>query len=153
MAMQIFYSPHSFKGRTSLFRSSLEVCEATEDVKSLARAVIKKADQYSDCRNKFAHDLPVLNQPSQSPEDWYVTIVDGKAQFQTDERKRRYRTQAISVSDIEQISVNFQILGKLIWNFWGAMVNKQTSTLEILRSQLVALPKLAESKSAPKSPG
>src|ERR1700675_4152885 len=87
MAIQIFYSARSFNGRIDIFDAALTASEASDEAKSFARALIKKAKKYSEYRNKFAHDQPLLHQYG-SPAKFRVLMVDGKGQFQSDEVKK-----------------------------------------------------------------
>src|ERR1700726_323026 len=117
MAMQIYYASRSFKGRTDIFKAALGTCKASDDIKTFARMIAKKAEHYSDCRNKFAHDLPLLSQTSRLPPEqttFDVLIVDGKAQFQSDKVKAEYMAKALNLEDIKRISINFHHLAEII---------------------------------------
>jgi hypothetical protein len=140
MAIRIFYAPRSFNGRIDIFKSALVTCKVSGDIKSLARQLIAKAKHYSDCRNAFAHDQPLLFQQTAFPGEHApaeIRLVDGKGQFQSDEEKKRYVDMAITVADITEIAVNFRHLGKLIGDFWS-----QSASLDKLRERLAALPSL-----------
>ena len=65
MAIQIFYSARSFRGRIDIYKAGITVCPAPAEIKSIARGLIKKAGKYAEYRNKFAHDQPRLRQRGQ----------------------------------------------------------------------------------------
>jgi hypothetical protein len=144
MAIRIFYAPRSFNGRIDIFKSALVTCNVSRDVKSFTRQLITKAKHYSDCRNVFAHDQPLLHQFGM-PAEFQIVLVDGKGQFQSDEEKKRYIDMAITVPDIAEIAVNFRDLGKLIEDFWSQLMTR-TASLDKLRERLAALPNLPPSK-------
>jgi hypothetical protein len=145
MAIKIFYAPRSFKGRTEIFKSALNVCKTSEDIKTFTRALIKKADHYSDCRNKFAHDQPLLHQAS-FPAVFDVLLVDAKGQFQSDREKQRYVHQAVSTSDLADIAAQFMNLADLIRGSWVQIQGSKSPSLDRLREQLAALPNLPRPK-------
>jgi hypothetical protein len=138
MAIRIFYAPRSFNGRIDIFKSSLVTCNVSEDIKSFTRQLLTKAKQYSDCRNVFAHDQPLLRQFG-TPAQFEILLVDGKGQFQSDEEKKRYIDLATTVPDIAEIAVNFRHLGTLIEDFWSQLATRSAS-LDKLRERLAALP-------------
>ena len=106
IAVQIFYSPRGFKGRTDIFKASLNACKISEELRTLTRALLNKADQYSDCRNRFARDQPLLRQTA-LPAAWDILLVDGKRQFQDDETKRKDMVQAMPTQDIAVVADQF----------------------------------------------
>jgi hypothetical protein len=122
----------------SIFKSSLVTCNVSEDIKSFTRQLLTKAKQYSDCRNVFAHDQPLLRQFG-TPAQFEILLVDGKGQFQSDEEKKRYIDLATTVPDIAEIAVNFRHLGTLIEDFWSQLATRSAS-LHKLRERLAALP-------------
>jgi hypothetical protein len=144
MAIRIFYAPRSFNGRIDIFKSALVTCKVSEDIKSFTRKLLAKAKSYSDCRNAFAHDQPLLHQFG-TPAEFAILLVDGKGQFQSDVEKKRYIDLAITVPEIAEIAINFRHLGKLIEDFWSQLTIRNTS-LDRLRERLAALPNLPPSK-------
>jgi hypothetical protein len=144
MAIRIFYAPRSFNGRIDVFKSALVTCSVSEETKSFTRQLITKAKKYSDCRNAFAHDQPLLHQFGMPPQ-FEILLADGKGQFQSDDEKKRYIDMAITVPDIAEIAVNFRHLGRLIEDFWSDLTRRSAS-LDILRERLAALPNLPPSK-------
>jgi hypothetical protein len=145
MAISIFYSPRASKGRTDVVKSALTASVATDEVKAFTRALIKKIDQYSDCRNKFAHDQPLLHQKS-FPAIFDIILVDPKAQFQKDETKQWYLDRALSTQDISDIADHFMELANLIRDSWVAMQGSKRPSLDKLRERLAALPSLPRPK-------
>jgi hypothetical protein len=145
MAIKIFYAPRSFKGRTDIFKSALPVCKIPEEAKKIARSLIKKADQYSDCRNKFAHDQPLLHQISAFPPNaaqFNIVLVDAKGQFQNNEEKKRYVDAALSTEDVAEIAKQFMALAYLIRDTWIEMTANTRPSLDTLHERLAALPSL-----------
>ncbi len=149
MAMQIFYSARSFNGRMDLFKAALAASEASADAKTLARVLIRKAKKYSEYRNKFAHDQPLVHQFGVPPK-LEIVMVDGAAQFQIDEVKQRYVDNAVRIADIRAAAECFRKLGNLARDFW-AQGKIQSGSLDKLRERLHALPNLppAEALSPP----
>ena len=145
MAIQIFYSARSFNGRIDIFDAALTASEASDEAKSFTRALIKKAKKYSEYRNKFAHDQPLLHQYG-SPAKFRVLMVDGKGQFQSDEVKKQYVEAAAKVSDITEAGDCFVKLAKLIREFWAQSRAARTASLDKLREQFLALPNLPRTK-------
>ena len=144
MAIRIFYAPRSFNGRADIFKSALVTCDVSGEIKAFARQLITKAKSYSDCRNVFAHDQPLLHQFGM-PAQFEIVLVDGKGQFQSPTEKERYMNVAITVSDIAEIAINFRHLGNLIRDFWSRL-SMQNASLDTLRERLAALPNLPPPK-------
>jgi hypothetical protein len=144
MAVRIFYAPRSFNGRIDIFKSALVTCDVPDEIKKFTRQIIAKAKHYSDCRNAFAHDQPLLYQFG-CPAQFEILLVDGKGQFQSAEEKKRHLDIAIRTSDITEITVNFRHLGDLIRDFWTHM-SIQNASLDKLRERLAGLPNLPPSK-------
>jgi hypothetical protein len=151
MAIRIFYAPRSFNGRTDIFKSALVTCKVSDEIKTFARQLIRKARNYSDCRNAFAHDQPLLHQFGM-PAQFEILLVDSKGQFQSPEEKKRYIDTAITVPEIAEITVNFRHLGNLIRDFWSRL-SMQNSSLDTLRERLAALPNLPPPKGQFLPPG
>jgi hypothetical protein len=153
MAVKSFYAPRSFKGRADIFRSALTVSDASDVVKAFARSLLKKADQYSNCRNKFAHDQPLLHQCS-FPAEFEIWLVDAKGQFQLDHEKKRYLDDAVTTADIADIAVQFMELAQIVRDAWIAMPNRNPPppSLDKLRERLAALPSLPRPKARSQPP-
>jgi hypothetical protein len=145
MAVKIFYAPRSFKGRTEIFKSALTVCRIPENIKAFTRTLITKANTYSDCRNKFAHDQPLLHQSS-FPAVFQIVMVDAKGQFQKDEEKQRYVDDAVSTAAIADIATQFTNLANLIRDCWVEMGVSKSPSLDKLQARLAALPTLPRPK-------
>jgi hypothetical protein len=144
MAVQIFYSARSFNGRIDIFKSALVTCKCSKEIISFARSLITKAKQYSDSRNKFAHDQPLLQQRGH-PATFEIIVVDGKGQFQSEKIRQQYIDAAVTVSDITEIATAFRQLAKLIGDFWSQL-STRTASLDTLRERLLALPSLRPSR-------
>jgi hypothetical protein len=151
MAVKIFYAPRSFKGRTEVFKSAITVCDASDEVKIFTRSIIKKSDLYSDCRNKFAHDQPLLHQTS-FPQRFEIVMVDAKGQFQNDKEKQNYIGKSVSTEGISEIATQFMNLALLIRDTWIEMTNSKLPSLDRLRERLDALPTLPRPKVQPQPP-
>jgi hypothetical protein len=151
MAVQIFYSPRSSKGRTEIFKSALTVCKTTDEIRTFTRSLIKKADHYSDCRNMFAHDQPLLHQQS-FPAVFDIKLVDAKGQFQNDETKKQYLERALSTGDITDIADQFMELANLIRDSWVEIQGNRSPSLDKLRKRLSALPNLPRPKDQSQPP-
>jgi hypothetical protein len=118
MAMRIYYSAHSFKGRVAMFRSALVASKATPRTKEIVRLILNKVTLYSVTRNVLAHDLPSFDTSPASPTFGQLRIIDAKAQFQTDEVKRVAVDASLTLADIHNVSVNFDRLARIIWWCW-----------------------------------
>jgi hypothetical protein len=143
MAVQIFYSARSFKGRIDIVKAALVPCKIPTEIKSFAFKLISKSKQYSDYRNKFAHDQPLLHQ-SGHPATFEVIVVDGKGQFQSDEVKAEYIKKAISTGEIRDIAAHFRNLADIIRDFWSLPLRSPLP--ETLHRQFAALPNLPPAK-------
>jgi hypothetical protein len=144
MAIQIFYSATSFNARTDMFSAALGASKADDDAITFARALIKKSKQYSEFRNKFAHDQPLLYQHglAGSGATFEILLIHGRGQFQTDAVKKRYRDNAVRVSQIKRAAKAFRDLSDLIRDFWGDLSLQRTPSLDKFRARLQALPNL-----------
>jgi hypothetical protein len=150
MAIQIFYSATSFNARTDMFSAALGASKADADAITFARSLIKQAKQYSEFRNKFAHDQPLLHQQYQ-PAQFEILMVHGRGQFQSDAVKKRYRANAVTVPQIKKAARAFRDLAKIIRDFWGDLTMQQPPSLDKLRVRLQALPNL-QAPTAPARP-
>jgi hypothetical protein len=144
MAIQIFYSARGFTGRIDIYKAGITACGAPAEIKSFARALIKKAKKYSEYRNKFAHDQPRLRQQGH-PAKFDILMVDGKGQFQSDEIKKQYLDEAVTVTEIIEAATCFRNLANLTRDFW-AQLSTRSASLDILRARLLALPTLPPAK-------
>lgn len=167
MAIQIFYSARSFTGRIDIYKAGIIACGAPADVKTFARLLINKARKYSEYRNKFAHDQPLLRQQGSPVEKnviFDIVMVDGKGQFQSDEVKKQYMDTAVPVADIAYAAACFRQLANLTREFWIQFTSQsqwhksQTAWLDILNEQRRGLPILPRKEAlfppseVPKSP-
>jgi hypothetical protein len=75
-----------------------------------------------------------------------VLMVDGKAQFQSDEVKARYLQRAIAVEDIRGVTGGFRDLAQLVADTWAELAMSTTPSLDKLRERLAALPNLPRPK-------
>jgi hypothetical protein len=151
MSTQIYYSSRSFQGRIDIFKGGLTAAQMPAEIKSFARAIINKARKYSEYRNKFAHDQPLLSQqgsPLQKSVTFDIVMVDGKGQFQSDEVKKQYMNEAVPVSEITHAAVCFRQLADLTRDFWAHYRSQspysrpQNAWLGTLQERLLALPNL-----------
>lgn len=167
MAVKIYYAPRSFNGRVEVFKESISAALLSTEIRSFARTVLKKAKQYAEYRNKFAHDQPLLRQqgsPLEKNLRFDILLVDGKGQFQTDDAKQRYMQEGVSVGEITNAGACFRELSTIIHLFWasfrsqGAALAPHPAWLETLQERLHALPALPRKgglfrpSEAPKSP-
>jgi hypothetical protein len=150
MAIQIFYSARSFRGRIDIYKAGITVCPAPAEIKSIARGLIKKAGKYAEYRNKFAHDQPRLRQQGQ-PAKFDILLVDGKGQFQVDDVKSQYLAEAITVAEITEAAACFRGLADLTRDFWSQL-STRTALLDTFRERLLALPTLPPAKESPPCP-
>jgi len=143
MAVGIFYAPSGFKGRTAIFRAALKTCAINEPIRSLTDALLGKAEQYSDWRNKLAHDYPALHGAAASK---HIRLITGKGQFQSDATKKIHVEAGITTEEIEDIGVQFQSLQKIICDFWGSLTVDRIPSPHIFQQRLAELPKLPRPK-------
>jgi hypothetical protein len=134
LATQLFYSSRSFNGRADMFKAALFACEASEAVKTLSRAILKKAVTYNTTRASLAHDLPNYDYKGG------IVLVQGRAQFQSDEMKEFYSETNITMDDLSIISSHFDRLATLIHDFWEALVLSKAPSLDRVCKQLLLLP-------------
>jgi hypothetical protein len=152
MAVKIYYAPRGFNGRLDVFKEAISVATIPPEARSLTRSLLKKASRYSEYRNKFAHDQPLLRQHGSGPGKgarFEIIMVDGKGQFQKDEEKTRYINDAVPVSEITYAAACFRQLTNLTSRFWiqiqshGEMsLVRQQPWLETLQAQLLGIPNL-----------
>jgi hypothetical protein len=151
MAVKIYYASRSFNGRMDVFKEGISAAQVPQDVKSLARLVVRQSKKYAEYRNKFAHDQPLLRQRGLGPgmgARFDIVMVDGKGQFQPDEIKRQYFDDGVPVSEITYAAACFRQLANLIRSFWiearsqGLLPDRRQAWLGILQEQLRALPTL-----------
>ncbi len=145
MATQVFYSARSFNGRADMFKAALVTAETKETIKTLARAIIRKATRYNQCRAALAHDQPNYDYKGG------IILVQGRAQFQSDEVKKLAVEQAITMDQLQNIAVNFEAFAKIIWDVWCAMLMSKTPSLDKYHERLALLPTAPHEK-APPSP-
>jgi hypothetical protein len=150
MAIQIFYSATSFNGRIDIFSASLTASKAHEDTIAFAHSIIGRARSYSAFRNKFAHDQPLLAQRGR-PAEFEVLMVHGKAQFQSDDVKKRHIDGAITLEQIKETAAVFRNFSELIRDFWTYPMTRPAS-LDRLRARLEALPTLPRPKDQSQKP-
>jgi len=144
MAIQIFYSATSFNGRIDIFSASLTASKAHEDTIKFAHSIIGRARSYSAYRNKFAHDQPLLAQRGQ-PAECEILMVHGRAQFQSDDVKKRHIEGAITLAQIKEAAGAFRDFSEIIRDFWTYPMTRLAS-LGRLRARLEALPILPHPK-------
>jgi hypothetical protein len=145
VAIQIFYSATSFNARTDIFSAALTASKADQTAIEFAHLLIKKSKQYSEFRNKFAHDQPLLYQHGLGPglgANFEIILVHGKGQFQSDAVKKRYRDLATTVPQIKKAGAAFRDLANIIRDFWGDLTMQQPPSLDKLRARLLVLPTL-----------
>jgi hypothetical protein len=143
MAMQVFYSARSFNGRADMFRAGLIASDRSEAVKAISRAVLRRAKSYNEFRAKLAHDLPNYDYKGG------IVLVDGKAQFQSDEVKKKAVDQAITMDQLATIAENFERLGVLISHLWQTVSADKKPSLDIFHERLLRLPTDPRTKGQP----
>lgn len=144
MAIQLYYSARSFTARMDLFKAGLTASGAPAELKSFARGLITQAKKYSEYRNKFAHDQPLLSQHGH-PAQFTVLMVDGRGQFQPPQVKKKYIESAVPVDDIGAATRCFRQLASLTRDFWARHMTR-TASLGTLRAQLREFPTLPPAK-------
>ena len=161
MAVQIYYSARSFNGRLDVYKGGVAASGLNAEAKAAARKIARKAKDYAEYRNKFAHDLPLLRQ---TPPTFDILMVDGRGQFQSDEVRRQYISDGIAIDEITYAATCFRQLADLTRHFWvqhrghGDAPHPPHSWLETLRERLLALPNLPRKEAlfppsaAPKRP-
>ena len=142
MAIQIFYSARSFKGRYDMFKSALIVAALPEDTKTCIRLILTRMNKYNECRTALAHNIPEQIDPKR------MALIEGSAQFQRDEIKASARAKAITLETMHIISDNFNSLSNVVLDFWTEFLVQQPS-LDTLRARLAQLPIDARSKDPP----
>lgn len=146
LAMQLFYSARSFTGRVDMFRAALSAAPAPDPQKDFARLIINKCRAYNELRAKLAHDLPAFDYKGG------VILVDGKAQFQSDELKKAATERAITMEQLATAANNFESLAKIIMEAWHEIVTSKTPSLDRYRERVLQLPDQAHTigRAAPK---
>lgn len=143
MAMQVFYSARSFKGRLDMFKAALVSAEVPDNVKEIVRLALRRASKYNEFRTKLAHDLPNYDYKGG------IILVDAKAQFQSDEVKKHATDQAITMDQLSAIAGNFDSLALFLHWLWSDNVGSKTPSLRRYPALLALIPTDPRTKVAP----
>jgi len=143
MAMQVFYSARSFKGRFDMFKAALVAAEVTDNVKQLVRLTLRRASRYNEFRSKLAHDLPNYDYKGG------IVLVDAKAQFQSDEIKKQAMDQAVTVDQLSAIAANFDALAQYLHSLWSDLAGSKTPSLGRYPELLAQFPTDPRTKASP----
>lgn len=131
-----------------MFCAALVASEAPPEQKQLARRFIAKARKYNEFRNILAHDLPCYDYKGG------VILVDGKAQFQSDEIKEEATKKAVTMEHLRIAAGNFEALAKVMMDAWHEIACSKTPSLDKYHERIHQLPLQAHTKdqAAPKKP-
>jgi len=140
LGRSIFYSARNFNGRMDMLEAAMGKAALDQATSYFLKAAFRKARQFSSFRNNLAHGETMFDGRPDSPYYLKTYLVDGK--------RNDGSVDAVATGDtLETARNNFRELSRIIMD--GLMIaqgdHSCSSSLEICRQQVLALPSEADS--------
>jgi hypothetical protein len=109
--VRIFYSVRTFKGRIDMLNAALSGSDEDEEMVACIKGAIKKSHEYSETRNRLAHDSAMFLRHEKLPGGQHIVINPEKLH---DARSSEHIENALTISSLREIRSNFERLRGLL---------------------------------------